>query len=142
MNDSDFMLLAIKASNSSQETIPVGVVIVKDGVLLATSHNSQHLDHDMTSHAELKALRIAERQLNNKNITGCTLYTTCEPCTMCASALFYANISKIVYGASMADIDPDNTRIMLSIEELSLKMSKPPIVIQLMRDECFKRLYK
>lgn len=142
MNDSDFMLLAIKAASSSKETIPVGVVIVKDGVLLATSHNSQHLDHDMTSHAELKALRIAERQLNNKNITGCTLYTTCEPCTMCASALFYANISKIVYGASMADIDPDNSRIMLSINELAHKMSNPPAIKQFMHNECFTRLYK
>lgn len=135
------MMQAIKIARKSKEKIPVGVIIVKDGVVLAKSYNSQHEDNLITSHAEIKALEKSEKRLNQKNIIGCTVYTTCEPCTMCAGALFYAKVDKIVYGATMADIDPDNERIKLTIEYLASQKQNPPQIMQIMRDQCIAELY-
>ena len=80
--------------------IPVGAVIVIDNRVLASSHNLTEMLHDVTAHAEMQSITAAANFLGGKYLKGCTLYVTLEPCQMCAGALYWSQISKIVYGAS------------------------------------------
>jgi tRNA(adenine34) deaminase len=79
--------------------VPVGAVIVVNNQIIARSHNfTEHL-HDVTAHAEIQAITAASEYLGAKYLTGCTLYVTLEPCVMCAGALYWSQIDKIVFGA-------------------------------------------
>ncbi len=80
--------------------IPVGAVIVIDNKVIARSHNLTELLHDVTAHAEMQAITSAANYLGGKYLKDCTLYVTLEPCQMCAGALYWSQISKIVYGAA------------------------------------------
>ena len=80
--------------------IPVGAVIVIDNRVIARSHNLTELLNDVTAHAEMQAITSAANYLGGKYLKDCTLYVTLEPCQMCAGALYWSQISKIVYGAS------------------------------------------
>lgn len=80
--------------------IPVGALIVIDNKVIARTHNLTELLHDVTAHAEMQAITSAANFLGGKYLTGCTLYVTLEPCQMCAGALYWSQISKIVFGAS------------------------------------------
>lgn len=80
--------------------IPVGAVIVIDNRVIASSHNLTEMLHDVTAHAEMQSITAAANFLGGKYLKGCTLYVTIEPCQMCAGALYWSQISKIVYGAS------------------------------------------
>ena len=80
--------------------IPVGALIVIDNKVIARSHNLTELLHDVTAHAEMQSITAAANYLGGKYLVGCTLYVTLEPCQMCAGALYWSQISKIVYGAS------------------------------------------
>ena len=80
--------------------IPVGALIVVDNKIIARTHNLSELLNDVTAHAEMQAITSAANFLGGKYLTGCTLYVTLEPCQMCAGALYWSQISKIVFGAS------------------------------------------
>ena len=80
--------------------IPVGAVIVVDNKVIARSHNLTELLNDVTAHAEMQSITAAANYLGGKYLIGCTLYVTIEPCQMCAGALYWSQISKIVYGAT------------------------------------------
>lgn len=80
--------------------IPVGAVIVVNDIVIARSHNLTELLNDVTAHAEMQSITAAANYLGGKYLVGCTLYVTLEPCQMCAGALFWSQISKIVFGAS------------------------------------------
>ena len=80
--------------------IPVGAVIVSRGMIIAKAHNMTERLVDVTAHAEMLALTAAERWLGGKYLSGCTLYVTVEPCVMCAGALSWSQIERVVYGAS------------------------------------------
>ena len=80
--------------------IPVGAVIVVDNKIIARTHNLTEFLHDVTAHAEMQAITSAANYLGAKYLKDCTLYVTLEPCQMCAGALYWSQISKIVYGAS------------------------------------------
>jgi len=80
--------------------IPVGAVIVIDNRVIASSHNLTEMLHDVTAHAEMQSITAAANFLGGIYLKGCTLYVTLEPCQMCAGALYWSQISKIVYGAS------------------------------------------
>lgn len=82
---------------------PFGCVIVRDGKLLAQGHNEVWLRGDPTAHAEVVAIQRAARAAATIDLTGCALYTTCEPCPMCAAASHWAKLSCVVFGASIAD---------------------------------------
>lgn len=82
---------------------PFGTVIVKDGVVIATGHNLVLLNNDSTAHGEICAIREAGRKLGSYDLSGCTLYTTGEPCHMCLCACMWANIDKIYYGCTIED---------------------------------------
>ena len=79
--------------------VPVGAVIARDGVLLAESHNRTVEKRDPTAHAESLAIRAGARRLGDWRLSGCTLYTTLEPCAQCAGAIVLARISRLVFGA-------------------------------------------
>ena len=80
--------------------IPVGAVIVIDNKVIARSHNLTELLNDVTAHAEMQSITAAANYLGGKYLMGCTLYVTLEPCQMCAGALYWSQISKIVFGAT------------------------------------------
>ena len=80
--------------------IPVGAVVVIDNKVIARAHNLTEMLHDVTAHAEMQSITAAANFLGGKYLKGCTLYVTLEPCQMCAGALYWSQLSKIVYGAS------------------------------------------
>jgi tRNA(adenine34) deaminase len=100
--DEYFMKKALKEAEMAFEKgeIPVGALIVIDNKVIARSHNLTELLHDVTAHAEMQTITAAANYLGGKYLIGCTLYVTLEPCQMCAGALYWSQISKIVYGAS------------------------------------------
>ncbi|MEA1954965.1 MAG: nucleoside deaminase [Campylobacterota bacterium] len=82
---------------------PFGAVIIKDDKIIASAHNRVLKDKDPTAHAEINAIRKASKALNNFDLSGCILYTTCEPCPMCLGAIFWARIKTVYYGATKDD---------------------------------------
>ncbi|WP_026711120.1 nucleoside deaminase [Flavobacterium filum] len=100
-NDTYFMKKALQEAETAFEKgeIPVGAVIVVDNKIIARTHNLTELLHDVTAHAEMQAITSAANYLGGKYLKGCTLYVTLEPCQMCAGALYWSQISKIVFGA-------------------------------------------
>ena len=80
--------------------IPVGALIVIDNKIIARSHNLTELLNDVTAHAEMQTITAAANFLSGKYLVGCTMYVTLEPCQMCAGALYWSQISKVVFGAS------------------------------------------
>ena len=83
-----------------KDEIPVGAVIVVNNTVIARTHNLTELLNDVTAHAEMQAITSAANFLGGKYLKGCTLYVTLEPCQMCAGALYWSQISKIVFGAT------------------------------------------
>lgn len=80
--------------------VPVGAVVVKDGVVIARGYNQPIGRHDPTAHAEIVALRAAAEALGNYRLPGCELYVTLEPCVMCSGAMMHARLARVVYGAA------------------------------------------
>ena len=84
----------------AHDDVPVGAVVVREGVVIAQDHNRREADQDPTAHAELLAVRRAAAELGSWRLDGCTLYVTLEPCTMCAGALVLARLPALVFGAN------------------------------------------
>ena len=102
MNDDEkWMNLAIEQAIKAvdEDEVPVGAVLVKDGLLIAEAHNQPISTNDPTAHAEIQVLRKAGRKLVNYRLTESTLYVTLEPCAMCFGAMTHARIKRLVYGA-------------------------------------------
>ncbi|MBC7605601.1 MAG: nucleoside deaminase [Burkholderiales bacterium] len=99
--DEYFMKKALQEAQTAFENgeIPIGAVVVVDNKVIARSHNLTEMLHDVTAHAEMQSITAAANYLGGKYLTGCTLYVTIEPCQMCAGALYWSQISKIVFGA-------------------------------------------
>nr|WP_315145386.1 nucleoside deaminase [uncultured Flavobacterium sp.] len=100
--DEYFMKKALQEAQMAfeKDEIPVGALIVIDNKVIARGHNLTEMLVDVTAHAEMQAITAAANFLGGKYLTGCTLYVTLEPCQMCAGALYWSQISKIVFGAS------------------------------------------
>lgn len=100
--DEYFMKKALQEAEIAFEKgeIPVGAIIVIDNKIIARSHNLTELLNDVTAHAEMQSITAAANFLGGKYLKDCTLYVTLEPCQMCAGALYWSQISKIVFGAS------------------------------------------
>lgn len=88
---------AIKAEKEGE--VPVGAVLVKEGLLIAKAHNQPISKNDATAHAEIQLIRVAGKELQNYRLNGSTLFVTLEPCAMCFGAMVHARIKRIVYGA-------------------------------------------
>ena len=100
--DEQFMRRALDEAMAARDAgeIPVGAVVVADGRIIARAHNLTETLGDVTAHAEMQAITSAANQLGGKYLTDCTLYVTLEPCIMCAGAIGWAQIPRIVYGAA------------------------------------------
>jgi tRNA(adenine34) deaminase len=100
--DEYFMKKALQEAQIAfeKDEIPVGAIIVIDNKVIARGHNLTEMLIDVTAHAEMQAITAAANFLGGKYLVGCTLYVTLEPCQMCAGALYWSQISKIVFGAS------------------------------------------
>ena len=109
--------------------IPIGAVVVCQGRVIASAHNLTETLHDVTAHAEMQAITAAANELGGKYLTDCTLYVTVEPCTMCAGAIGWAQIPRIVYGA------PDEKR---GYHDLAPHALHPKAVVEsgILEDEC------
>ncbi len=92
------LTLARAAADAGE--VPIGAVIVKDGVVIAEAHNAPRDLHDPTAHAEILAIRAAAQALGDERLTGCELWVTLEPCAMCAGAIAHARIARLYYAAS------------------------------------------
>jgi tRNA(Arg) A34 adenosine deaminase TadA len=135
------MRLAIRLSeeNVLNGGGPFGAVIAKEGEVIATGVNRVTANNDPTAHAEVSAIREACRKVKNFKLDGCVVYSSCEPCPMCLSALYWAGISKIYYANTKDDakaIDFDDSFIY---EQLSLERGDRSIASeQMMHDEALK----
>ncbi|MBN2892368.1 MAG: nucleoside deaminase [Bacteroidales bacterium] len=106
MNDKEIYMQ--KAIDLSLESVkngggPFGAVIVKDGDVIAASSNSVTSDNDPTAHAEVNAIRLATQKLGTFDLTGCEIYSSCEPCPMCLGAIYWAHIDKLYFANTKAD---------------------------------------
>lgn len=106
MQDSDpsdysFLLEAYKEAELaySKGEVPIGAVIVRDGLVIARAHNLKESLKDTTAHAELLAIKNAQETIGDWRLNGCVMYTTLEPCPMCAGAILHARLDRLVYGA-------------------------------------------
>ena len=100
-DDIRFMKMALDEAKKAMEMdeVPIGAVIVSNGIIIARAHNyTEHLT-DITANAEMQAITAASSKLGGKYLTDCTIYVTVEPCVMCAGALGWAQIGRVVYGA-------------------------------------------
>lgn len=100
--DEQYMRKALAEAQQAlkEGEIPIGAVIVCKDRVIARAHNLTETLHDVTAHAEMQAITAAANELGGKYLTDCTLYVTVEPCTMCAGALGWSQLSRIVYGAT------------------------------------------
>lgn len=100
--DEEFMRKALAEAQAAfdEDEIPVGAVIVCQGRIISRAHNLTEMLHDVTAHAEMQAITAGANMLGGKYLKDCTLYVTVEPCTMCAGAIGWAQICRVVYGAS------------------------------------------
>lgn len=102
MADVDYMRAALALAHQAQAAgeVPVGAVVVLDGVIIGRGFNAPISRHDPTAHAEMMALRSAAQHLGNYRLVGCELFVTLEPCLMCSGAIMHARIARLAYGAS------------------------------------------
>lgn len=130
-SDDYFMREALKEAQYAYEKdeVPVGAVIVANQRIIARAHNLTELLNDVTAHAEMQAITASANYLGGKYLDECTLYVTLEPCTMCAGALNWAQIKKVVYGAS------DEKRGALK-HKINLLHPKTEVVGGILQEEC------
>ena len=100
--DERYMRMALYEAEQAlqQGEVPIGCVVVAGGQIIGRGHNLTQTLHDVTAHAEMQAITAAAETLNGKYLQGCTLYVTVEPCVMCAGAIGWAQVSRVVYGAA------------------------------------------
>ena len=137
----EFMKRAIELSIESVKsgTGPFGTVIVKGTKIIAEGSNKVTSTNDPTAHGEIVAIRNACKSLNNFNLIGCELYSTCEPCPMCLSAIYWAHIDKIYYANTRNDAQKIDFDDSLIYSELQKNIKKRKIsMIQMMRNEALK----
>lgn len=136
-----FMREAIKLSkdNIKNNGGPFGAVIVKDNEIIAKGMNRVTSLNDPTAHAEVVAIREAAAKLNSYNLSGCTIYTSCEPCPMCLSAIYWARIDRIYYGNTKIDAKNIGFDDSFIYDEIKLPIEKRSVITtQLLRDEAIE----
>lgn len=138
MKHEDFMrrAIALAVENVKNGGGPFGAVIVRDGEIVATGANRVTPDNDPTAHAEVNAIRAACTKLGTFDLSGCVIYTSCEPCPMCLGAIYWAHIDKIYYGANQhdaAEVNFDDSFIYRELELPVDKRRKP--VANILHDE-------
>jgi len=137
-----FMRTAIELSvQNVSECIggPFGAVIVKDGKVVAKSANKVTSTNDPTAHAEVSAIRLACTTLNTYDLSGCVIYTSCEPCPMCLGAIYWSRIETIYYANTKADAAHVGFDDKFIYEELDKPMEQRTLpIVQMLRDEAME----
>ena len=130
--------IAVTKEGLNNGETPFGAVIVKDDRIVARTHNQVWSTTDITAHAEVTAIREACKNLNTIDLSGCVIYSTCEPCPMCFSAIHWANIDEIIYGADIDDAKRAGfNELEISNEELIKRSgNKLKLTRDFMKDEC------
>ncbi|MFN6477816.1 nucleoside deaminase [Nostoc sp. DedQUE07] len=138
MNSDSFMRLAL--AEAKKGDAPYGAVIVKDNEVVAVAHNTVKRDNDPSAHAEINAIRSLTAKLKNPSLEGYSIYTTGEPCPMCATACVWSGLSEIVYGVSIQDlITVNQSQINISCEEVIDKSSKKiKVTKDILKNECLE----
>ena len=128
-DDARFMELAIRLSEENIEAGggPFGAVIVRDGEIVATGVNRVVPNNDPTAHAEVSAIRAACEKLGTFELDGCTIYSSCEPCPMCLSALYWAGIDRLCYGNTKLDAKAINFDDSFIYDQLDLSYDRRSI---------------
>ncbi len=141
MTDRELMARAIALSERSVTSAggPFGAVIAKDGKIIAEASNSVTLTHDATAHAEVNAIRQAGAVLGTHDLSGCSIYCSCEPCPMCMAAIYWAHIDKIFFANTSGDAAHIGFDDAFIYQELSLPAERRQRKLQpLMREEAQK----
>src|SRR3954468_8948181 len=140
MSEAEWMQLAIDKTREgiAAGQSPFGSVIVKAGGVVAATHNTVWRDTDPTAHAEVNCLRRAAKALNTIDLSGCTLYSTCEPCPMCLSAIHWAKVDRVVFGATIDDAAGAGFCELHVPAETLAEMGRSPLRVEggLLREEC------
>ncbi|MDM9583706.1 MULTISPECIES: nucleoside deaminase [unclassified Nostoc] len=138
MNPESFMRLAL--AEAKEGDAPYGAVIVKDNEVVAVAHNTVRRDNDPSAHAEINAIRSLTAKLKNPSLEGYSIYTTGEPCPMCATACVWSGLSEIIYGASIQDlISVNQSQINISCEEVIDKsFRKIKVTKDVLKNECLE----
>ena len=124
------MQYAINEAKKCIKDVPIGCVIKKDGQIIASAHNRRELDDDVTAHAEILAIKEAQKVLNTSRLKGCELYVTLEPCPMCTGAIINSRIPKLVFGARDAVTGSCGSVIDLFCENYGHRPAVFPGVLQ------------
>lgn len=136
----DFMRLAIEQAQKSIAAgqSPFGAVIVRNNEIIAATHNHVWAHTDPSAHAEVECIRCAGKTLNTIDFTGCVMYSSCEPCPMCASAIHWANLDAIYFGARIEDAQRAGFReLTIPIETMyELGKSRVDIHAEVLREPC------
>ena len=142
--DREFMREAIRLADESVKNGggPFGAVIVKDGQIIAGGANRVTLDNDPTAHAEVNTIREACRKLGTFNLSGCAIYTSCEPCPMCLGAIYWAHISRIYYGNTRKDARDIDFADDFIYEELECPLNARTVpIVPLLREEALRSFH-
>lgn len=142
----EFMRRAIQLSIENVESHaggPFGAVVVRDGVIVGEGSNKVTSSNDPTAHAEIEAIRAACRKLGTFELTGATIYTSCEPCPMCLSAIYWARIGEIYYANTKQDASAIKFDDAFIYEEIAKAIDRRTVPMsQLMRDEALEAFAK
>ena len=140
MNDVQWMRQAIEKTREGVAAgqSPFGAVIVRGSQLICAAHNTVCRDCDPTAHAEINAIRAAAKLLAAIGLPGCEMFTTCEPCPMCLSALHWAKLDRVVFGASIADATAAGFSELPVPVRVLAEMGGSPLRVEggLLADEC------
>jgi guanine deaminase len=139
-NDQDFMTLAIAKTREgiAAGQSPFGAVIVRDGAVVAATHNTVWKTCDPTAHAEVNCIRSAAQALAAIDLSGCVMYSTCEPCPMCLAAIHWSKIDRVVFGATIADAAEAGFHELYVDARVLAEMGRSPLQVEsgLLREEC------
>lgn len=144
MTDEQWMHEAVEMARRGVDSgqTPFGACLVRDAELVAAAHNCVWGTCDPTAHAEVRAIRQACEKLGSIDLSGCVMYSTCEPCPMCFAAIHWAKVSRVVFGARIADAAAAGfSELAISNEQMkSLGSSAVEIAAGCLRDECVRLL--
>jgi guanine deaminase len=140
ISEEQFMAMAIAKAREgiAAGQSPFGAIIVAKGVVVATTHNTVWRDLDPTAHAEVNCIRSAARALASISLSGCDMYSTCEPCPMCLSAIHWSKIDRVVFGATIADAAAAGFCELHVDAAVLARMGGSPLKVEsgLLRQEC------
>ncbi|WP_302591203.1 nucleoside deaminase [uncultured Muribaculum sp.] len=144
MTKEELMKEAIRLSEENLDNGggPFGAVIARDGEIVATGVNRVTASHDPTAHAEVSAIRAACQKLNTFNLSGCEIYTSCEPCPMCLAAIYWAHLDKVYFGNGKSDAKEIGFDDSFIYDELALPREKRKLPAEMLLDTEAIRAFK